>query len=121
MRFHCLLATIGATAAVRAVDLDALRVKALARYTKSVDVADDTSIKLLKRGDSAGTAIDLVKSIAPNATFRVKDDSYLGTNGLSHVFLQQTVHDVDIDNAIFNVNVCGKLVTDLPLQGWYSY
>lgn len=121
MRFHCLLATIGVAASVRAVDLDALRVKALARYTKSSDVAGDISIKLLKRGDFVGTAIDLVKSIAPNATFRVKEDSYLGTNGLSHVFLQQTVHDVDVDNAIFNVNVCGKLVPELPPQRWDLY
>jgi extracellular elastinolytic metalloproteinase len=121
MRFHCLLATISVAASVRAVDLDALRVKSLARYSKSSDVAGDASIKLLKRGDSVETAVDLVKSIAPNATFRVKDDSYLGTNGLSHVFLQQTVHDVDVDNAIFNVNVRGKLVLDLPLQEWDSY
>ncbi|CAI6092755.1 unnamed protein product [Clonostachys chloroleuca] len=105
MRFHCLLATIGIAASVRAVDLDALRVKALASYTKSSDVAGNSRIKLLRRGDSVGTAIDLIKSIAPNATFRVKDDSYLGANGLSHVFLQQTVHDVDIDNAILNVNI----------------
>lgn len=120
MRFHCLLATIGIAASVRAVDLDALRVKALASYTKSSDVAGNSRIKLLRRGDSVGTAIDLIKSIAPNATFRVKDDSYLGANGLSHVFLQQTVHDVDIDNAILNVNVRGKLGPDLPLQGWDS-
>lgn len=102
MRFVLLLAT--ATAAT-AVDLNALRVKASATYTRSADVAVDPATQLIKRGDHVEVATVLVKKIAPDATFRSKDDRFVGTNGMSHVFFQQTSHGLDIDNAFFNVNV----------------
>jgi extracellular elastinolytic metalloproteinase len=33
------------------------------------------------------------------------DDHYVGNNGIAHFYFKQTVNDLDIDNADFNVNV----------------
>jgi extracellular elastinolytic metalloproteinase len=32
-------------------------------------------------------------------------DHYVGTNGIAHFYFKQTVNDLDIDNADFNVNI----------------
>ncbi|KAF7588239.1 Fungalysin/Thermolysin Extracellular metalloproteinase 5 [Aspergillus hancockii] len=52
------------------------------------------------------TATELVKGKKANATFRLKDDHYIGDNGVAHVHFRQTIHDIDVDNGDFNVNVC---------------
>ncbi|OOO05019.1 peptidase M36 fungalysin [Aspergillus oryzae] len=51
------------------------------------------------------TAIKLVRETFPNATFRLREDHYVGDNGVAHVHFRQTVHDLDVDNGDFNVNV----------------
>ena len=74
-------------------------------YTKAADVASNSVFKLLKREDYVKTATELVKSVTPNATFRLVDDHYTGTNGISHANFRQTTHSLDIDNADFSVHV----------------
>ncbi|PVI04691.1 extracellular metallo proteinase MEP [Periconia macrospinosa] len=41
----------------------------------------------------------------PDATFRLIDDHYVGTNGITHFYFRQTANDVDVQNADFNVNI----------------
>lgn len=60
---------------------------------------------LSKRVTYIETAKALVQKVAPGSEFRVVDDHYVGSNGIAHVNLKQTVHGLDIDNADFNVNV----------------
>jgi extracellular elastinolytic metalloproteinase len=56
------------------------------------------------------TATQLVREKFANVTIRLKDDHYVGDNGVAHVHFRQTVHGVDVDNADFNVNVSSSLV-----------
>ena len=88
----------------RKLNFDAYRLKTEAIYIAS-DATSGLNARLVKRGDYVETATDLVKKIAPKATFRVIADNYIGTNGIGHVHFKQTAHDLDIDNADFNVNV----------------
>ena len=88
----------------RKINFDAYRLKTEATYVPS-DATPGINAKLVKRADYIETATDLVKKIAPKATFRVVTDSYIGMNGIGHVHFKQTAHDLDIDNADFNVNV----------------
>lgn len=99
-----------------AVDLEKLRLKASAKYINNANIGSDPSLRLLKRETYLETATELVKSVAPDATFRVSDDHYVGTNGVSHVYFHQTVHGVDIDNANFNVNVGNYSKTRLHIE-----
>lgn len=105
MRFDLALSLVGAAATVNAFDREKFRLKSSTHYTKSSEAAA-ISLKLAKRGgDYVDVATELVKTVAPDAEFRVIDDHYVGTNGIGHVNFRQTAHGVDIDNAIFNVNV----------------
>jgi extracellular elastinolytic metalloproteinase len=88
----------------RSVDLNAFRLKATSEYVNA-SVAESPSVRLRRREDYIETATELVKSIVNGATFRVVQDHYVGTNGIAHVNFKQTAHDIDIDNADFNVNV----------------
>lgn len=87
------------------LDRHPYRLKEAAAYNNAASVAADHKLKLLKRGDYIETATELVRSIAPNATFRLVDDHYVGTNGVGHVHFRQTANDLDVDNANFDVNV----------------
>lgn len=107
MRTAIFLAAAGAAVGVSAIDLASLRPISTARYSNNEDVAADGNTRLLRREDYVETAKELVKSVAPDATFRVIDDHYVGANGFSHVYFYQTADDVDIDGAFFNVNVGG--------------
>lgn len=89
----------------RAIDINAFRLKAASEYVNATAVEVDPSTRRVRRADYVETATDLVKSIAEGATFRVVQDHYTGSNGISHVNFKQTAHDIDIDNADFNVNV----------------
>ncbi|ORY61730.1 extracellular metallo proteinase MEP [Pseudomassariella vexata] len=90
----------------RTVDLNAFRLKATAEYTNTDDTTTNLSkLKLLKRDSYVDTATDLVKSVVGDATFRLVEDHYVGTNGIAHVNFKQTAHGLDIDNADFNVNI----------------
>lgn len=87
------------------LDRHPYRLKEAAVYNNAANIAADHKLKLLKRGDYVETATELVRSIAPNATFRLVDDHYVGTNGVGHVQFKQTANGLDVDNADFNVNV----------------
>ncbi|KAH7304725.1 Fungalysin metallopeptidase-domain-containing protein [Stachybotrys elegans] len=90
----------------RGIDIESFRLPALSDYTES-EVAQESEIvkKMAKRDTYVETATELVKSVAPDAEFRVVGDHYVGKNGIAHVNFKQTLHGVDIDNADFNVNV----------------
>ncbi|RYP01535.1 hypothetical protein DL763_000066 [Monosporascus cannonballus] len=106
MRSTLLLGLLGASLTVHAsVSKHAFRLKEAPEYTKASEVAANSALKLLKRGDYVETASELVKSIAPNATFRVVGAHYVGTNGVGHVNFKQTAHGLDIENADFNVHI----------------
>ncbi|RYP21257.1 hypothetical protein DL767_009309 [Monosporascus sp. MG133] len=106
MRSTFLLGLLGASLTVHAsVSKHAFRLKEAPGYTRASEVAANSAFKLLKRGDYVETASELVKSIAPSATFRVVGDHYVGTNGVGHVNFKQTAHDLDIENADFNVHI----------------
>ncbi|KAL9619874.1 MAG: hypothetical protein Q9160_005521 [Pyrenula sp. 1 TL-2023] len=89
----------------RTVDINRFRLQTKTTYVNST--VADTSGNLNRRQDTdyVQIATDLVKKIAPDATFRVVDDHYVGKSGIAHVNFKQTANDLDIDNADFNVNV----------------
>ncbi|KAH9907302.1 extracellular metallo proteinase 1 [Xylariomycetidae sp. FL2044] len=106
MRSLFFLSFLGAPFQARAtVDLDAYRLPSRAWYSNTADVAAKPALALLKRDDYVQTATALVNQIAPNATFRVLRDHYVGTNGVAHVYFGQTANGIDIENAGINVNV----------------
>jgi extracellular elastinolytic metalloproteinase len=89
----------------RGIDLDSYRMDLPVAYTNANDVGADASISsLTRRGTAEETANELVKKVAPGATFRVADN-YVGSNGVSHIYFKQTANGLDIDNGDFNVNV----------------
>ncbi|TVY53916.1 Extracellular metalloproteinase mep [Lachnellula cervina] len=90
----------------RVVDLNAFRLDTVADYKNSTSTAKSiTAPPLFKREDYVDAATAHVKSIAPGKEFRLVDDHYIGSNGIAHVNFKQTVHELDIDNADFNVNI----------------
>ncbi|KAI1174688.1 extracellular elastinolytic metallo proteinase [Nemania sp. FL0916] len=88
----------------RAVDLNAFRITQSPEY-HNVPATSNAKLLSIKRDTYVETATALVKSVVPNASFRLADDHYVGTNGIAHVNFKQTVHGLDIDNADFNVNI----------------
>lgn len=99
------LLTGTATRAV-AVNLEVLRLKTSSRYVNSAELdLTPRHLRFQKRDTYLDTAIAAAKRIAPDASFRVSDDHYVGTNDLAHVYFHQTVHGIDIDNAVMNINV----------------
>lgn len=89
----------------RTVDLNQFRLETNSTYANAAVAAADPVVKRLgKRGTIVETATALVQSVFPDAEFRVAD-SYVGTNGIGHVYLKQTAFGLDIDNSDFNVNV----------------
>ncbi|KMU76915.1 extracellular elastinolytic metalloproteinase [Coccidioides immitis RMSCC 3703] len=98
-----------------AVDLDAFRLGQNAEYSNTASVASNPPALSIRSTQSyVDVTKDLVKTTLPDATFRVVDDHYVGTNGVAHVHLRQTVHGIDVDNADFNVNVSPS---EILLQG----
>jgi extracellular elastinolytic metalloproteinase len=79
-------ARTGAALQRRTIDLNAFRLPALSEYINAT-VTDSTidSSSFNKRADYVDTASELVKSKAPDATFRVVQDHYVGANGIAHV------------------------------------
>ena len=66
---------------------------------------DISNARIAPASDYTKTAEEFVKSVVGKATFRLVSDHYVGTNGVAHVRFKQTVNDIDVDNADFNVNV----------------
>lgn len=92
------------TLSKRLVDLDQFRPGTVASYVNATETNSSPDTKLIKRDDYVATATALVKSKAPDAEFRVYD-SYIGSNGIGHVYFRQTIFGLDVDNTDFNVNV----------------
>ncbi|KAH6647704.1 extracellular metallo proteinase MEP [Truncatella angustata] len=88
----------------RSLDLNKYRTNANSDYKASSVAKTDDSLKVFKRADYVETATGLVKSVHPDAEFRVSNN-YVGTNGISHVYFKQTIHGLDVDNSDFNVNI----------------
>lgn len=101
-----LLAAVAPSSAVK--DWEAYRPKASSKYTKASEVST-AGLRIRSDGDYIDTAKTLVENEAPDASYRVVNDHYVGTNGVAHVHIKQTVNGLDVDNAIFNVNVGGKI------------
>ncbi|KKA27194.1 hypothetical protein TD95_002117 [Thielaviopsis punctulata] len=93
--------------ASRGINLDDYRLPLISEYSDAPTSSSNATIAAtVKRGSNyIETATELVKKVAPNAEFRLVDDSYVGTNGIAHVNFRQTANGLDIDNADFNVNV----------------
>ncbi|KAL1875472.1 hypothetical protein Daus18300_003211 [Diaporthe australafricana] len=88
----------------RLVDLNQYRPATTATYINATETVSSPDTKLIKRDDYVATATALVKTAAPDAEFRVYD-SYVGTNGIGHVYFRQTLFGLDVDNTDFNVNI----------------
>lgn len=121
MRYSMVLGLLGATLNVyahpshseprwkqnlskRSLELNDFRLGATSAYTGSDVTSKDASLHLLKRSDYVETASALVQKMFPDAEFRVHSN-YIDNLGKGHVYLKQTLHGLDIDNADFNVNV----------------
>lgn len=89
----------------RAVDLNKYRLQTVAEYSNTAATNANPAVNIAKRATYVDTATELVKTVAPNAEFRLADDHYVGNNGVAHVNFKQTAHGLDVDNADFNVNV----------------
>lgn len=87
------------------VNPQAYRLREAPNYISAARASENDNPTMLKRSDYLDTAIELVKRIAPDSTFRIVDDHYVGTNGVGHVYFRQTVDDRDVENADFSVNV----------------
>ena len=99
----------------RAIDLDAFRPKALSSYKNATQVVADPNIHSIgRRADPEQVAHDLVAQSVPGATFRLRNDNYVGTNGISHFYYVQTLNGIDLEGSSFNVNVSICL-----LHGWF--
>ncbi|CAJ2505862.1 Uu.00g132560.m01.CDS01 [Anthostomella pinea] len=89
----------------RTVDLNAYRLTQVAEYSSKAATSANPAVRLLKRDSYVDTATELLKSVVPEATYRLVSDHYVGNNGVAHVNFKQTAHGLDIDNADFNVNI----------------
>ena len=89
----------------RAVDLEKYRLQTVAEYSNTAATKADSNLDITKRVTYVDTATELVKTVAPDAEFRLVEDHYVSSNGVAHVHFKQTAHGLDIDNADFNVNV----------------
>uniref|UniRef100_A0A8H7TNX4 Extracellular metalloproteinase n=1 Tax=Bionectria ochroleuca TaxID=29856 RepID=A0A8H7TNX4_BIOOC len=93
---------------VGAIDLEALRIQTSTEYVNNAKAKSSLNLQRLQKTNYLGTASELVKTVAPGATFKIVPGHYTGSNGISHVHFKQTFHDVEIDNALFNVNIDKK-------------
>lgn len=69
----------------RTVDLNQYRLNTNATYTNATETSLNPVAALSRRDTYVDTATALVKSVAPNAEFRVADQ-YVGTNGIAVSF-----------------------------------
>lgn len=90
---------------VVAIDLEALRIQTSTEYVNNAKAKSSLNLQRLQKVSYLETASELVKTVAPGATFKIVPGHYTGSNGLSHVHFKQRFHDVEIDNALFNVNI----------------
>ena len=89
-------------------NLNAFRLVPMSSYTNAErTIAKRDTITSSRSSNPLDVAKAHVKDKNPDAKFRVVDDHYTGSNGITHIRFKQTMHDIDIDNADYNVNVRG--------------
>lgn len=88
----------------RVVDFESYRPGSNTQYTNG-EAAVAQGLNRRTDANYVDAATALVKSVAPDATFRLVTDHYVDSNGVAHVYFKQTAHGIDIDNGDFNVNV----------------
>ncbi|KAF4826624.1 Extracellular metalloproteinase NpI [Colletotrichum tropicale] len=93
----------------RAQLLNSYRFNTVSSYTAGDDAIFHEPKTTTERRDNRADYVEIatlkLREVAPQAEFRLVDDSYVGSNGVAHVHFQQTVDGVDVDNAQFNVNI----------------
>lgn len=107
--------------AKRGVDIDSFRMPQVGDYNGAKVTKESADIMSIAKRDASyvDTASEVVKTVAPDAEFRVVKDHYVGSNGVAHVNFRQTIHGIDVDNADFNVNVSPPL--PYILLKWIMY
>lgn len=88
-------------------NLNAFRLPMLASYTSAERalVGRETTPSSSSSFDPVEVAKAHLKDKSPDASFRLVDDYYTGSNGITHVRFKQTFNNIDVDNADYNVNV----------------
>lgn len=113
----------------RASLLDTYRFNTVSTYTTLDQDSDAPPIATFKRDGNVGAdedgnaavpyyvqaAASQVRDIVPNASFRIVDDYYVGTNNVGHVHFQQIIDGVGVDTAHFKVNVGCLTALNLPI------
>lgn len=110
----------------RASLLDTYRFNTVSTYTTLDQDNDAPPIATFKRNGNVENenavvpyyvqaATSQVRDIVPNASFRIVDDYYVGTNNVGHVHFQQIIDGVDVDTAHFKVNVGCLTALKLPM------
>lgn len=90
----------------RGVDISNYAMPDVSRYSSSEATdANPVAASLSKRATYVETATDFVKQTVPGAEFRIVNDHYTGSNGISHVNFKQQHNGIDVDNGDFHVNV----------------
>lgn len=78
----------------------------LSKYHNNDEVKRDPAVRAAGKGKNAiDTAMRLVKAVAPGAEFRLAEDHYTSSDGITHVYFKQRIHGMDVANGDFNVNV----------------
>ncbi|PYH44577.1 extracellular metalloproteinase [Aspergillus saccharolyticus JOP 1030-1] len=89
-----------------AVDLNSFRLSPRAEYVNySIRGSLAPYHSSIVKEDYVQSATELVRVVAPETSFRLIDNHYIGDNGIGHVYYRQTLYGIDIENADFNVNV----------------
>lgn len=71
-------------------------------YTPSTQVS---GVPIFGTHDPVEVATRFIYWKSPKAQFRVVDDFFTSSNGITHVHFKQTANGIDIDNADYTVNV----------------
>lgn len=110
--------------ATRAVDFSAFQLNTKSHYSNAAntsDIGESITTSSFAENPQVEIATALVQKVFPEAQFRVVEDFYTGTNGVTHVNFKQTIHGLDIDNADFNVNVSIAICRYPPFRFWAVY
>ncbi|KAJ4147066.1 hypothetical protein LMH87_001617 [Akanthomyces muscarius] len=90
----------------RGIDVRKYAMPDLAHY--SPNYSRDKNKRHVNQPRSAApvdAALAFVKKTVPSVQFRLAQDHYTSTSGVTHVNFKQTLHGIDIDNADFKVNI----------------
>ncbi|OAR04526.1 hypothetical protein LLEC1_02496 [Akanthomyces lecanii] len=90
----------------RGIDVHKYAMPDLAHY--SPNYSKDKSKRqsdLPRSATPVDAALVFVEKTVPSVEFRLAQDHYTSTSGVTHVNFKQTFHGIDIDNADFKVNI----------------